>query len=390
MNKPTFRYLGASFIVLVIALSAPAYVLMDAKWSTNSIYFYVNPANLDGLPAAEVIADLQSGASAWQNQSNTSFRYVYGGTTTASSVGTDGKFNVMFRNQSNGSAIASTYTWKLSGRITEVDIVYWDAGFRFFTGSSGCSGGFYIQDIAAHEFGHGLGLLHSPVSTATMYYGAQPCDKGIRDLDPDDVAGVESLYPPSTQAPTLPAAPSSLIAQVNPSAPSSSIILSWTDNSSNESGFRIERSTDGSTFTEVGATLVDIRSIMDSGLNPDTTYWYRVRAYNSAGSSSYANLTNAHTEVVSVPPTTTTTLPPSGVTLSARGYKVKGEKKVDLNWSGTTTSIVDIYRNDIYIGITANDGVETDSISAKGGGTFRYRICDNGGRPCSNTVEVTF
>ena len=54
-------------------------------------------------------------------------------------------------------------------QIIDADIVFWDEGFKFFAGTSGCSGGFYIEDIAAHEFGHALGLGHSTVSGATMY-----------------------------------------------------------------------------------------------------------------------------------------------------------------------------------------------------------------------------
>jgi hypothetical protein len=114
----------------------------------------------------------------------------------------------MFRNASSGSAIATTYTWMSGARIIDADIVFWDAGFQFFTGSTGCTNGFYIEDIAAHEFGHALGLGHSTTPGATMYPSTPPCNTGLRSLDPDDIAGVRSLYPASTIEP--PAAPSGL------------------------------------------------------------------------------------------------------------------------------------------------------------------------------------
>ena len=75
----------------------------------------------------------------------------------------------MFRNESSGSAIATTYYWMMGSAIVDADIVFWDGGFSFFTGNAGCSNGFYIEDIAAHEFGHVLGLGHSAIPTATMY-----------------------------------------------------------------------------------------------------------------------------------------------------------------------------------------------------------------------------
>ena len=45
-------------------------------------------------------------------------------------------------------------------------IVFWDGGFQFFAGSTGCSGGFYDEDIVAHGSGH------STVTGATMYPSA--------------------------------------------------------------------------------------------------------------------------------------------------------------------------------------------------------------------------
>jgi hypothetical protein len=71
---------------------------------------------------------------------------------------------------------------------------------------------------------------------------------------------------------------------------SSEIDLSWTDNSDNETEFKIERSTDaGITFTEIATVGANVTTYPDTGLAPSTTYAYRVRASNSTGDSDYSN-----------------------------------------------------------------------------------------------------
>ncbi|MBI3191041.1 MAG: fibronectin type III domain-containing protein, partial [Pedosphaera parvula] len=74
--------------------------------------------------------------------------------------------------------------------------------------------------------------------------------------------------------------------------------LSWSDNSANEAGFRIERSLDGVNFAEVATVGANTVSYVDAGLPNATTYSYRLRAYNTAGNSGYSNVATGTTPPV--------------------------------------------------------------------------------------------
>lgn len=99
--------------------------------------------------------------------------------------------------------------------------------------------------------------------------------------------------PYSTPATTPIAAPTNLAA-----APLSTtqITLSWTDNASNEAGFKVERAPDASgvpgAWAQIGTVSRDTTSYTDGGLTTTATYWYRVRAYNGGGNSDYSTATS--------------------------------------------------------------------------------------------------
>jgi matrixin len=173
-----------------------AFSLSGPAWPQPQTPYYINSTNLDlAGPAAE--AAVRAGADTWLQQAG-AFRFAYAGPSSQTTNTNDQINLVLFRNAPNGSAIATTYWWSSGSQIIDADIVFWDGGFTFFAGTSGCTGGFYIEDIAAHEFGHALGLGHSTVSGATMYPSVSSCNTGNRTLDPDDIAGVRSLYPSLT------------------------------------------------------------------------------------------------------------------------------------------------------------------------------------------------
>lgn len=85
----------------------------------------------------------------------------------------------------------------------------------------------------------------------------------------------------------VPVSPSNLTGTV---ASSTQINLSWTDNSTNETGFKIERKTETGTYALVGSTATDINTFSDIGLTTNTNYTYRVYSYNAGGNSvNYSN-----------------------------------------------------------------------------------------------------
>src|SRR5689334_14206240 len=142
----------------LLPVTSSAFVSNNVTWAQSPVPFLINTTNMDGLSDAAVVAAVRAGADRWPRQSGAAIAFSYAGPSTQTTNTNDGINVVMFRNASSGSAIATTYTWMSASRIIDADIVFWDAGFQFFTGSTGCSNGFYIEDIAAHEFGHALGL----------------------------------------------------------------------------------------------------------------------------------------------------------------------------------------------------------------------------------------
>jgi hypothetical protein len=74
------------------------------------------------------------------------------------------------------------------------------------------------------------------------------------------------------------------------------IALSWTDNATLEDGFRLERAEASGPFSEIAVLPVNTVAYTDIGLSAETSYSYRLYAYNSAGVSADSNTANATTE----------------------------------------------------------------------------------------------
>jgi len=96
----------------------------------------------------------------------------------------------------------------------------------------------------------------------------------------------------ATTMPATPATPTNLLAQA---LTTTSIMLTWTDNASNETGYKIERSLDGITWSQVATVGANVTTYTNTGLTKNKKYYYRVVAYNGAGNSAYSNVATATT-----------------------------------------------------------------------------------------------
>ncbi len=108
---------------------------------------------------------------------------------------------------------------------------------------------------------------------------------------------------------------------------SSRIRLNWQDESSNEAYFVIERAqnTDDN-FVIVDSVGADTTEYLDTDLNPETTYFYRVKAINSSGASPYSNTIGASTV-----PVTSLDAPRLETTLKVYPVPVRNYLNIDLN-----------------------------------------------------------
>ena len=131
------------------------------------------------------------------------------------------------------------------------------------------------------------------VSPNTTYYYQVKAINGVDDSEYTAVLEVTTLD-------VAPAVPSGLTASP---ASTTSISLQWTDNSSNEDNFILERSaTADGTYTPF-TLAANLEEYSDTGLDPNTTYYYKIKALNAAGSSVYTDIASAKTnDVAPVPP----------------------------------------------------------------------------------------
>ena len=181
-------------------------------------------------------------------------------------------------------------------------------------------------------------------------------------------AGGDSAYSAEASATTLnspPAAPATLTAVA---ASGTQINLSWPD-VANETGYKVERKTgSGGTYAQIGTTTTGVLTYSDSGLTAGTTYFYRVRATNSAGDSSYSPEASATTLNSPAAPATLTAVAASSTQINLSWADVANETgyKIERK-TGSSGTYAQIATTGAGVLTYSNTGLTT-------GTTYFYRV----------------
>lgn len=128
--------------------------------------------------------------------------------------------------------------------------------------------------------------------------------------------------------------------------------LAWTDTSSNESGFVVQRSTDGTTWTQVGTTAANVRTSTDTTAALGSTYSYRVASTNVAGTA----FGNPVAVTVAAPPA-----PAPAATAARQG----GNERITVTWA-------DVAGETGYTVQWSADGTTVTGSSARPAGSTTY------------------
>ena len=170
-------------------------------------------------------------------------------------------------------------------------------------------------------------------------------------------------------------------------ASKTTIQLDWSDNpapANNETGFEVYRSTSNAgPFTLIGKTGTDIVSFLDQGLNPNTSYYYVVRAVNNNGASPVTAVATGKTQVDDSAPTA-----PQNLVITS-----SNQNSISLQWNESTDDVgVDKY--DIFVDgqksyTTSSNYFTVPNLTAFQTYNFQVRARDAAGNLSPLSSQIT-
>src|SRR5205814_232234 len=144
------------------------------------------------------------------------------------------------------------------------------------------------------------------------FFRVRAFDAAVNSIYSNVAAGWTKSAPVGS---TSMAAPTRLSASATSS---STIKITWKDNATGEVGYKIDRSTDGTTFARLTTVGANVDAFADSKLSPVTKYFYRVRAYDATHNGPYSGVASATTAAA---PIGSTAIPaPTKLTATATAF----------------------------------------------------------------------
>ncbi|MFQ5748051.1 MAG: matrixin family metalloprotease, partial [Planctomycetota bacterium] len=165
------------------------------KWSTSTLSWRLNKTAPPGIADGSHAVALEHAFQAWEDLPGSKVRFNRKANTSSRNVNTsdhiiffDGNNHSGFFPPGSGIVAITPISFEIgTGRILDADILFNSQDFDFST--DGSPGRYDLQDVAAHEIGHFIGLDHSPLLSSTLWPFVAPRQWLHRSLSPDDAAG---------------------------------------------------------------------------------------------------------------------------------------------------------------------------------------------------------
>ncbi|MDD3853428.1 MAG: stalk domain-containing protein [Syntrophomonadaceae bacterium] len=295
---------------------------VDLSWtdkSFNESGFFIH-RKLEGAPGYTSVGHVGSNITSFHDSGltpGTEYHYVV---TAYNSIGTSPFSNDAAATTlaiANSKPLAPTLLTALPGSDdTRIDLTWQnnstnETGFYIYRKIEGDADFSKVHDSGSGGWsGFGdIGLL-----PGSKYYYYVSAYNALGSSDSNILSATTTGTPPAVK----PQSPSDLTATA---ISDSKIKLIWEDNSNNESGFKLERSlTQVGGYTQIAELAAGSTAYDDNGLTAATTYFYRVKAYNSKGDSNYSSLASATTQQASVVQPPQENEPPNGQKTILRFY----------------------------------------------------------------------
>ncbi len=168
------------------------------KWGTLPVNYVVNPTNSQGLDESFIGSTVFNSAETWDAATGKELMNNIFTTDRTAAYGVQNYKNaIVFGNYPTTGVIAVTSIWfsRTTGRIVEFDMMFdtdWVWGDATVNPTK-----MDLQNIAVHEFGHGVGLgdvYDSACGAVTMYGYSNYGDIQKRTLETPDIKGLQTLY----------------------------------------------------------------------------------------------------------------------------------------------------------------------------------------------------
>uniref|UniRef100_A0A4Y0BI06 ZnMc domain-containing protein n=2 Tax=Anopheles funestus TaxID=62324 RepID=A0A4Y0BI06_ANOFN len=168
------------------------YIIQGQKWQNPIVTWSLVNQTMAELDAGQVRRILHEALDLWSQHANINFREVYS---------TDADIQVLFARKFHGDG----YNFDGRGKILAHAFypgtgiggdAHFDADEHWLLNEPLDAEGTRLFDVAAHEFGHSLGLGHSSQQDAIMFPWHHISYRGKDTIPEDDRLGIQSIYGP--------------------------------------------------------------------------------------------------------------------------------------------------------------------------------------------------